>query len=422
MRIVLLISLIFHLCIYDVYAQEGNSSKKMNNQLLTDLLKSNPELFGDILKHPTNNEVQILYTQIDRDKKNVPHFRSYSFNLDPTRYFYPASTVKLPAAIFALEKINSLNIPGLNRKSTMLIDSAYKGQTKVLTDPSSPNKLPSIEHYIKKILLVSDNDAFNRLFEFLGREELNAKLKNNGLIESRILNRLAIGDGGESAKHTNPIKFYDGNKLVYAQSEQYDPNEYPLELYNLIRGNGYMDANDKLVNEPYSFADKNVFSIADQQELMKKLLFPEVYPRQERFNLKPDDYELIYKYMSMYPTESEYPKYNSNEFWTLYSKFNFYGRERHVTPSPDIRIFNKYGDSYGYVIDNSYIVDFKNNVEFLLTAVVQSNEDGIYNDSKYEYTTVCYPFLKNLGQVLHQYEINRKRKQLPDLKKFKFSY
>jgi hypothetical protein len=30
----------------------------------------------------------------------------------------------------------------------------------------------------------------------------------------------------------------------------------------------------------------------------------------------------------------------------------------------------------------------------MVTAVVQSNEDGIYNDNKYEYATVCLPFSK----------------------------
>ena len=51
-----------------------------------------------------------------------------------------------------LEKINELNIPGLTKKSAMITDSAYARQTKVIADTSSANDLPSIEHYIKKIL------------------------------------------------------------------------------------------------------------------------------------------------------------------------------------------------------------------------------------------------------------------------------
>jgi len=89
---------------------------------------------------------------------------------------------------------------------------------------------------------------------------------------------------------------------------------------------------------------------------------------------------------------------------------------------PNIRIFNKVGDSYGYNIDNAYIVDFKNKVEFILTAVVQSNDSQIYNTNVYEYKTVTHPFMKNLGQVIYQYELQRKKKYRPDLSKFKFTY
>ncbi|RZJ64044.1 MAG: hypothetical protein EOO47_27440, partial [Flavobacterium sp.] len=88
----------------------------------------------------------------------------------------------------------------------------------------------------------------------------------------------------------------------------------------------------------------------------------------------------------------------------------------------NIRIFNKYGDSYGFIIDNAYFVDFKNNIEFFLTAVVQSNEDGIYNDGKYEYETVCYPFMKNIGKEIYEFELNRKKVNTPDLSKMKMDY
>ncbi|TKB98394.1 serine hydrolase [Pedobacter cryotolerans] len=397
-------------------------AQQTDTTFLQQLMQSKPELFAKVLNHPNKNEVQLMYTQINRDQNNKPSFKTFSYNFNPKRYFYPASTVKLAAVIFALEKANSLKNKGISAYSTMLTDSSYQTHTKVLKDQSAANGKPSIAHYIKKILLTSDNDAYNRLFEFIGRAEINDKLKKYGMEDSRILNRLAIGDGGEAAKHTNPIDFYEGEQLIYHQDAQYDEKEYPLELTNLIVGKGYIDGDEKLVNEPYSFANKNVFTIADQQLLMRKLMMPEAFAKKDRFNLTQEDYQLIYTYMSKLPTESKEPKYDENEFWPTYAKMIYYGREKNAVLDNDIRIFNKYGDSYGFIIDNAYFIDFKNKVEFFLTAVVQSNEDGIYNDSKYEYETVCYPFMKNIGQEIYKHELNRTKKHLADLSTYKMDY
>ncbi len=397
-------------------------AQQPDTTFLKELLTSHPELFSGILNHPGQNEVQILYTRIDRDKNNKPHFRSFNYRLNSKRYFYPASTVKLPTAIFAFEKLNELNIPGITKTSTMFTDSSFAGETKMTADTSAVNGLPSIEQYIKKILLVSDNYAYNRLYEFVGRNEINRKLKKYNLNDTRIISRLAVGDGGEHAKHTNAVNFYNNDKQIYHQPPRYDSTDYPMHLDNMLQGKGYINSQDKLVMAPFNFTGMNVYSLADQQMVLKRLLFPDAFSKNQRFDLKPDDYLFIYKYMSMFPDESIKPTYNRPEYYPAYCKFLFYGADSLAVINPNIRIFNKVGDSYGYDIDNAYIIDFKNKVEFILTAVVQSNEDGIYNDDKYEYKTVCLPFLKNLGKVIYEYELHRPKQYLPDLSKFKFNY
>jgi hypothetical protein len=98
-----------------------------------------------------------------------------------------------------------------------------------------------------------------------------------------------------------------------------------------------------------------------------------------------------------------------------------YGEDR--TPIPkNVRIFNKVGDAYGYLIDNAYIVDFENGVEFMLSAVINTNTDRVYNDGKYEYKTIGYPFMKNLGRAVYHYELKRKKKRKPDLTDFILKY
>lgn len=392
------------------------SAQQTDTVFLKNLLTSHPELFSGVLHHPAQNEIQILYTQIDRDGHNQPHFKSYSYHLNPNHYFYPASTVKLPTLIFALEKLNELHIKGFDKKCTMLTDSSFTGQTRVTADTSSKTGLPSLENYMKKILLVSDNDAYNRLYEFVGREEINQKLKKYHLNNTRIVGRLAIGDGGEQARHTNQVRFYNGSKLVYTKPPLVDNNDYPMHSENMLQGKGYMDSHDKLVMRPYDFSDKNIYPLSDQQMVLKRLLFPQAFPKQDRFNLTDEDYRFIYKYMSMYPTESKHPTYNRPDYFPAFCKYLFYGGDSSAVINPNIRIYNKIGDSYGYDVDNAYIVDFKNKTEFMLSAVVQSNEDGIMNDNKYEYKTVCLPFLKNLAQVIYQYELARPKKNAPNFK------
>lgn len=385
---------------------------------IKEILNQNPALFKTVLEAPNQKEVQIIYTQINRDKNNKAHFKTFSYNLNEEHYFYPASTVKLPASIFALEKLNELAIKWLDKSTVMKTGADFGQQTKVEKDTSSISGEPSIENYIKKILLVSDNDAFNRIYEFVDRATINKKLQDYGFQHSKITNRLAIGDGGENAKHTNPIDFYNKSELIYHKPAAFDPKEYPIKLNNLTRGKAYLDKNDSLINEPFNFSGKNVFQLADQHELMKRLIFPVSYPKKKQFNLTSLDYDFLYTYMSKYPTESTHPSYNSPDFYPAYCKFLFYGADSNAVINPNIRIFNKVGDSYGYTIDNMYLIDYKNHVEFILSAVIQSNDNEIYNDNKYEYQTVCFPFMKNLGEKIYELELDRIKKNEPNFKSF----
>src|SRR5262245_4577809 len=84
---------------------------------LVNILSQNPDYFRSILSNP-ENKVQVIYTQIDRRKSGKPTFVDYYFNVSDSSYFYPASTVKLPVAILALQKLNELKIQGLDKNST----------------------------------------------------------------------------------------------------------------------------------------------------------------------------------------------------------------------------------------------------------------------------------------------------------------
>ena len=86
-------------CLLLLLLQFCASPVKEDSDLLLTLMRSEPAKFRHILDNSDSLEVQILYTQINRDANNRPTFKSFSFRLDSTHYFYPASTVKLPLVL-----------------------------------------------------------------------------------------------------------------------------------------------------------------------------------------------------------------------------------------------------------------------------------------------------------------------------------
>ena len=382
-------------------------------------MKKYPEYFGNILQNRDSLRVQIIYTQINRSAQNKPSFTNYYFDVNDSDYFYPASTVKMPVALLALQKIHELRIPGLDKNIAMITESEYSGQSGVLNDPTSKDGKPSIAQYVKKIFLVSDNDAFNRLYEFSGQEYINKQLMKMGYKDTEIRHRLQISLTPDENSHTNPISFFDeqGN-VLYRQPMQV--NQQKFSERNDFVGKGYY-SNGTVINHPMDFSHKNRIGLQDLHNILKSIIFPEAVPEKQKFNLSDDDYKLLYQYMSQYPAETKYPSYDTLVNRDAYCKFLYWGSDTGRLPK-DIRIFNKVGDAYGFLTDVSYFVDFNKKIEFMLSATIYCNKDGILSDDKYDYDKVGYPFMKQLGRMIYQYELKRKKKFMPDLSKFKMKY
>ena len=411
--------IVFSIVLMACSTTKKNTITVRNDDMIEGLMKQNASLFDSVLANIDQNHLQIIYTQIDRRKNGKPQFTDHYFNVSDSSYFYPASTVKLPVAILALQKLNELKIKGLDKNTTMITEADHSGQTEVYNDPSAPDGRPTIEHYIKKILLVSDNDAFNRLYEFLGQEYINTTLHKMGYEEVQIIHRLEISLTEDENRHTNRIRFFDTSaRLVYEKPLQQSKLAYAER--NTKMGKGFYRRGE-LVNEPFDFSKKNRVSLNTLHNIVRSVMFPKTVSKKQRFKLTKDDYALLRKYMSMTPPESKFPFYDRENYWDTYVKFLLYGAEKNVSKD-GIRIFNKVGDAYGFLIDAAYIADYNNNIEFMISAVIHCNSDGIFNDDKYDYDSVGYPFMKNLGQVIYGYELRRIKKVVPDLSQFSFDY
>jgi hypothetical protein len=384
----------------------------------TILRNSDDPLIKKVLADPSGYRLQIIYTRIDRNRNNRPRFTNASYG-DTTAYFNPASMVKLPLAILALEKLNRLNRRGVNKYTHIRFDSSYPAQVAADRDTTAASGKPSIAHYIKKAFLISDNDAYNRLYQFLGQRWIDSVLKKKGYAGTRII-RQFMGFPEEQNRHTNQVDFFDeAGRHIYRQQPAYNSDSFFFPGTVKV-GTGYINRNGQLINEPFDFTRQNNVSLEHLRLMLQALIFPASVKKTQRFHLTEEDRHFLLQFLSQYPSETNDPKYDTGVFYDSYVKFFFRDSTR-LMPA-GVRVFNKVGWAYGFLTDVAYVGDFNNRVEYMLAATLYVNSDSILNDSRYDYDTIGYPFLRAIGKTIYQYELQRKRRHKPDLSMVRLHY
>jgi hypothetical protein len=366
-------------------------------------------LLNQVFSDSEQYQLQILYTRIEKPLKpnELPKLHYYHYRLNPTRYFYPASTVKLPIAALALQWLYEQNRPELTLATPMLTDSQRSPQTTAHTDETSESGLPSIGHYIKKILLVSDNDGSNRLYELLGQTYINEQLHAKGLSNTIINHRLSVPFSDDDNRYFNPVRFVDskGQTLLVLPERQVAESYRNAEQPKL--GKAYYQRGE-LIPKPMDFTFKNRQSLIDFDGVVKRIVMPQVFAERQRFNISESQRQFLLEHMRKLPRQSQYPTYPEAEYPDTYVKYFLKGDVQQRLPEY-IHYHNKNGQAYGHVIDGAYIEDTKHGIAFFLTAILYTNANQILNDDTYETDTIGQPFLRELGTVLYQYELNQRQ-------------
>ena len=402
------------------FALSGWAQSK-NSGLLTSILsQANTGPAQQVLKDPDTYRLQIIYTQIDRNKKGEPRFTHHTYLVDPNKYFNPASMVKMPLAFLALEKLHQLDnpiknerrIPALNRDTHVAFDSSYPRQVALRKDVSAPGEIPTIGHLVKRAFIISENDPYNRFYQFMGQGPTNQLLQAKGYSSVRIT-RQFMGFTDQQNRHTNAVRFYNpSGQEIYSQEPGYNRDSFSFPSPILI-GNAHINRLEQLVQGPFDFTRHNSISLADMQKMLQAVVFPNSLPKKNRFNFSEKDRLFLLQYLSQYPSETNYPKYDTSVFYDSYVKF-FFQDSTHRMPA-GVRVFNKVGWAYGFLTDVSYVVDTVNRVDYFLSATLYVNSDGVVNDSKYDEETVGFPFLRELGRLIYNYELTRNRPYRPPL-------
>ena len=358
------------------------NGSETQNPLKKALSSKNPKI-KKVMDSLDQYEVQIRYTQIDRKGDKVV-FTDFDFQVDDNQYFYPASTVKFPAAIAAFEKINEIDSLTIHTQFYVEGDSIETTFAKAISE----------------IFAVSDNAANNRLIEFLGQDDLNQRIMDKGVGSIRVAHRLSTSNADELV--TKPLLVYLNDTTTTSSSPIVNTPPIPLDLSGIEKGQGFY-ASDSLYMVPFDFSLKNYYPISSQHSVLKRIIFPESFPVEERFKVSKLQLKTLREAMHTLPKELGYDK---TEYYDSYVKFLMFGDV--TQPMPEyIKIYNKVGYAYGTLTDCAYIHDIRNNVEFMVTATILVNKDGIFDDDAYEYDEIGIPFLAQLGRELYNLELKR---------------
>jgi hypothetical protein len=248
-----------------------------------------------------------------------------------------------------------------------------------------------MEDEIYKIFTISDNQASNRLFEFLGQDYINEKLDKKGFKNSRIVHRLSTPNS-ENLNTKNVLFFAADSTLVFNSINKKAKN---LKLKNTMLGRGFYNNSGEFVNKSMDFSNKNFISINDLHEMTQRLFYPDNFKEKERFNLTEDQLELVKKAMSTVPSELNL---DPDEYSDNYVKFFSRRDEKTMTKDDDLEIYNKVGTAYGQLTETALIISKNNTI--ILTATMTVNENQYLNDDKYEYDSIGIPFFSTLSREI----------------------
>ena len=390
----------FFLCLLGSITTQGQENP------FETIVQSNDPKIKRVVDQLEQHQVQLLYLAIDRNQENKPQFSEYHFQQDDSLYFYPASTVKLPIAVLALEKLNQLKKAGvpITQDTPFHIVNPKAGEYIIQQDSTHPRREVTIGHLIKKIFLVSDNDAYNYLFDFV---EAHPSIK---CCKTKELNIQPFGINFYLAPimRTAGSMFSCKSKTPFTIKKAVIP--YPQPTVNLkaqSKGKAYMKSGEK-VAQPMDFSQKNWMALSAQLAVLKRLIFPEIFPTEARFDLTSQQLDFLRFWMSRNTLESQIEAYNnSDEYYDSYGKFFLYGDTKGEMHD-GLRIYNKVGYAYGTLTDVAYIKAEEEGVEFFLAATILVNENETFNDNLYEFESIGIPFLAEIGRQLYAYELQRK--------------
>jgi hypothetical protein len=367
---------------------------------LASILESHEGL-GGLVDRAEDHRLQVVLGLVEEGPDGRPVLRQHTFRAG-AEYFYPASTVKLFAAVAAAQRLAELRETtglAIDLDTPLVYHPQFAdGEMELEDEDNVEGGKITVRQQIRKIFLVSDNQAFNYLYELVGQDGLAQSMQRAGLEAPRIVHRLEEFRSAEENLQFPRIDFIGDDFTYTLPARTAEPLAPPDPVNRILVGDGYF-SDDEQIDEPMDFSLKNHFPLIDLQRGLCMLVRPDVDCGGFGFELEDADREVMLEAMSQYPRESTNPVYDPEEYPDTYVKDLLVGLER-VIPKERLRIYNKTGQAYGFSTENAWVVDTETGRGFFLAATLYTNKDGILNDDEYEYEEIALPFMADLGEAV----------------------
>jgi hypothetical protein len=352
-----------------------------------------------LLAEPEAHRLQILVSEVDH-RGPKPRLAPHGYRLD-AEYVYPASAIKpfvAAAALRLVAKIAAGTSPPVTVDTPLCFGVGRASDCSLRHDRfNRDGGTITVRHEIRKMLLVSDNAAFGRLYDLVGRDGLYEALDSWGFDAVRIRHRM----GGSEADGRRAPAVTIG--LPVAPLLRIEARESRVELgptpaQGLAVGRTHISEAGEPRDGPRHFGDRNFASVRDLHRMLVALVEPALAP-DVSLDLPESDRRWLVEVMGTAPEDSPNPRYAGARFAERPFRPLLTGLTRRV-PRAELDYVNKAGRAYGFMVENAYLRYRPTDRALFVTVALYVDDDGVVGDDRYNYDDEGTPLLEDLGEAL----------------------
>ncbi len=368
-----------------------------------------PGVLAEVAADAAAYRLKLALAEVVPGPDGRPTLRRESFDAGPD-YWYPASTVKSCAVVAALIELDELARAAgrpITADTPLRFHPLVEGEVLYEREPSHlADGTVTVAHLARQILLVSDNPAFNRLYDLCGQDRLNRRMWAAGLDGIKIRHRLSLARTPDQNRRAPRIELLpaDGEAPLELPERRSELDLGAFEGSGTLVGDAYLDGSGARIDTPMEFARRNEARLSDLLDLHVLVLRPDIDlgPRADgeprALPLQPAHREFIRDVMRARPRDSADPAYDPERYPDDYSKFLAPGIWS-VKGADAVDVLDKVGRAYGFSATNSYVEDRRTGRAFFLAGALYTNPDGVLNDDRYDYA-LADRFFAELGAAL----------------------